>query len=52
MIAENRKYILKLKRRFIKLENLSYSEISKNELNEMNDIRKELIKYGYGSWHL
>lgn len=49
--AEDKKYVNKLKRRFNKLDNISYDEVSKSDLEEMQEIRNELIKLGYGDWN-
>ena len=47
----DKKYLLKLKRRFSNLENIPYSELSMTDLEEMKEIREELIKLGKGEWH-
>ena len=49
--TKDKKYVNKLKRRFNKLDNIPYDEVSKNDLEEMQEIRNELIKLGYGDWN-
>jgi len=43
-------YVRRLKYRFNKLEFMEGK--SMNDYNEMQDIRKELIRLGYGRWNL